>query len=340
MKNLAQGTLNLISDVKGIKVGNVSDKKIKSGVTALVCDEPTVASIYIMGGAPGTVDTALLEPENIVEKIDAIVLSGGSAFGLESASGAQAALREMERGFIIGDQKVPLVPSAILFDLINGGNKDWGRFSPYRDMGYQAVLNVKTEFELGSVGAGTGALCANVKGGLGSASSVYTFEDGKQITIGALVAVNPLGSPMVGTGKQFWAAPFEQNDEFGGLGSPSPHPTNATDLRIKGRENLQTGTNTTIAIIATDAVLTKSQAKRLALAAHDGFARAIWPSHTPLDGDLVFGLATAQSGVEPDIGQQIDLCAIAASTMSRAIARGIYLATKTESDPLPIWADL
>ncbi|MGL1921889.1 MAG: P1 family peptidase [Hyphomicrobiales bacterium] len=340
MTNISIGKRNLISDVDGITIGNISNQKLKSGVTAIVCDEPTIASVHVMGGAPGTRDTELLSPENIVDHVDGLVLSGGSAFGIDAGAGAMAAMQQAGRGFEIGDVRVPITPAAILFDLLNGGDKDWGRYPPYREMGFDAVQAADVEFELGSVGAGTGALAANCKGGLGSASSIITFEDGQQITIGAIVAANPLGSPLVGESNRFWAAPFEMDDEFGGLGIASPFPANAYDLRIKGRDAQKSGANTTIAVIATDACLTTSQAKRLAVASHDGFARAIYPSHTPLDGDLIFALATGKSGVTPDVSQQIDLGAIAANTMSRAIARGIYAARKAENDVLPAWNDL
>ncbi|NRA87085.1 MAG: P1 family peptidase [Rhizobiales bacterium] len=340
MNDISTGKRNLISDVDGIMVGNKADNKLKSGVTAIVCEAPFIAAVHVMGGAPGTRETDLLSPENVVEEVDGLILSGGSAFGLDAASGAQAAMREMGRGFEIGPLRVPIIPAAILFDLMNGGDKDWGQYPPYRELGYDAVQVADTEFELGSVGAGTGALSAVCKGGLGSASTVITLEDGQKITIGALVAVNPLGSPLVGDGRHFWAAPFEMNDEFGGLGVAHPFPINANSLRIKGREAQKSSANTTIAVIATDAVLNTAQAKRLAVASHDGFARAIYPSHTPLDGDLIFSLATGKSGVAPDISLQIDLGAIAANTMSRAIARGVYAATKAEHDVLPVWTTL
>lgn len=340
MKNTTTGKRNLISDIDGISVGNITDDKLKSGVTAIICDVPTIASVHVMGGAPGTRETDLLSPENVVDHIDGLILSGGSAFGLDAASGAQAAMREAGRGFEIGPHRVPIIPAAILFDLMNGGDKNWGKYPPYREMGYEAVQAADIEFELGSVGAGAGALSAVCKGGLGSTSTVVTLEDGQKITIGALVAVNPLGSPLVGDTKNFWAAPFEMQNEFGGLGVAHPYPANADDIRIKGREMQKSGANTTIAVIATDAVLSTSQAKRLAVASHDGFARAIYPSHTPLDGDLIFALATGKSGVTPSLDQYIDLGAIAATTMSRAIARGVFAATKAENDLMPIWADI
>ncbi|MGC4025684.1 MAG: P1 family peptidase [Mesorhizobium sp.] len=329
------GALNLITDVQGIRVGNSEDAKLKSGVSVVVCDVPTVAAVQVLGGAPGTRETDLLEPHNTVEHVDAIVLSGGSAFGLDAASGAQAALREAGVGFAVGDMRIPIVPTAILFDLLNGGDKNWGRFAPYREMGYEAVKSAGRKFLLGTSGAGTGALTVGLKGGLGSASCV--MDNG--IAIGALAAVNAVGSANVGNTRHFWAAPFEIGDEFGALGVPHPMPNDATAIRLKFRDEKPLK-NTTIAVIATDAVLTKASAKRLAISAHDGFARAIWPSHTPYDGDLVFGLATGASGNELQPESVIDFYATAAAVMARAIARGVYAAEPSPGDLFPCWSAL
>ena len=333
------GPLNLITDVDGLAVGHAQDDALKSGVTVLTAPENNVASVHVMGGAPGTRETDLLQPENIVQSVDGLVLSGGSAFGLDASSGAQAALREQGKGFSVAGQRIPIVPAAILFDLVNGGNKDWGVHSPYRELGYEAVHAAQKEFPLGTVGAGTGALTGGpgggLKGGLGSASTV--LDNG--FCIGALVAVNALGSPVMGDGPNFWAAPFEMDGEFGSLGAGTPRPQEASRIDIKFRRPAEPGTNTTIGIIATNAVLTKGQTKRLAIAAHDGFARALWPAHTPLDGDLIFSIATGSSAKEPTIDEQIDLSAVAASTMSRAIARGIFHAQKAQADIFPTWAD-
>lgn len=328
------GPRNLITDVAGLKVGNATDHALRSGVTVVLCDEPATAAVQVLGGAPGTRETDLLEPHNTMQTVDAVVLSGGSAFGLDAASGVQAGLREAGRGFAVGPFRVPIVPAAILFDLMNGGDKDWGRYPPYRELGYTALTQAAEDFETGSAGAGTGALTATFKGGLGSASTV--LEAG--FTVGALVAVNALGSATVGDTRHFWAAPFEEEEEFGGRGLPFPFPANARVPRTK-ISRPPTGTeNTTIAVIATDAVLTKAEAKRLAIAAHDGFARALWPAHTPLDGDLVFALATGKSGRVPAPEDFIELCAAAASTMARAIAGGVHDATPMPGDVMPSWA--
>jgi L-aminopeptidase/D-esterase-like protein len=329
------GPTNLLTDVEGLKVGNASDAALKSGVTVILCDEPAVAAVQVLGGAPGTRETDLLEPHNSVETINAIVLSGGSAFGLDSASGVQAALRERGIGFQVREHRIPIVPAAILFDLQNGGDKRWGRYPPYRELGYQAAMAAATAFDLGTAGVGVGALTAGLKGGLGSASA--RLPGGH--TVAALVGANPTGSVTIGDGGHFWAAPFEIGGEFGGRGYPHPLPADASAVRIKFREQAKAGANTTIGVIATDARLTKAAAKRLAIAAHDGFARAIWPVHTPVDGDLVFALATGRHAAPLDHEGAIDLFAAAGATMARAVARAVHLATRAENDLFPTWSD-
>ena len=323
---------NLLTDVPGVKVGHADDAKLASGVTAILFDQAAVASADVRGGAPGTRDIDLLQPEETVERIDAVVLSGGSAFGLDAPSGVQAWMREQGRGFAIGNVRVPIVPGAILFDVINGGDKNWGRFPPYRDLGYAAAANAGAEFKLGTVGAGYGATTVNLKGGLGSASA--QTRDG--ITVGAIVAVNAVGSANIGNGPHFWAAPFEQNGEFGGRGLPSPFPPDALTIRLKGgvREN------TTIALVATDAMITKGQAKRLAVVAHDGLARAIYPVHTPLDGDIVFAASTEKRPLADPVYAFAELGALAANVLARAVARGVYEATALPfAGALSSWKD-
>jgi D-aminopeptidase len=310
---------NLITDVAGVLVGNADDARLASGVTAIVFEEPAVTAVDVRGGAPGTRETDLLDPHRTIERIDAVVLSGGSAFGLDAGSGVQALLRERGRGFAIGDVRVPIVSGAVLFDLLNGGDKNWGRFAPYRDLGYAAAAAAGSAFPLGTVGAGFGATTVNLKGGLGSASAVT--RDGH--TVGALVAVNACGSVNVGTGPHFWAAPFELDGEFGGLGFPATVPPAALRPIAKGRP----GENTTIAIVATDAALTKAQTKELAIIAQDGFARAIYPSHTTLDGDTVFAAATGRRPLADAVNELTELGAIAANALARAVARGVFEAT-------------
>jgi len=311
--------LNLITDVAGLAVGHATDLALGSGVTAILFDRAAVVSVAVLGGAPGGHNTGGLEPEMTLAGIDAVVLSGGSVFGLDAAGGVQAALREAGRGLNLRGALVPLASGAILFDLLNGGDKDWGRFSPYRDLGYAAALAAAPgKFGLGSVGAGTGATTATVKGGLGSASGVTRAGH----TVGAIVAVNALGSPLIGDGPWFWAAPFEQQAEFGGRGWPKDMPADALTPRLKGGP----GTSTTIALVATDATLTKPQAKRLAIMANDGLARAILPAHAPMDGDTVFAAATGARPLESDY-DLTEIGQAATIALARAVARGVYEAT-------------
>ena len=311
--------LNLITDVAGLAVGHATDLALGSGVTAILFDRAAVVSVAVLGGAPGGHNTGGLEPEMTLAGIDAVVLSGGSVFGLDAAGGVQAALREAGRGLNLRGALVPLASGAILFDLLNGGDKDWGRFSPYRDLGYAAALAAAPgKFGLGSVGAGTGATTATVKGGLGSASGVTRAGH----TVGAIVAVNALGSPLIGDGPWFWAAPFEQQAEFGGRGWPKDMPADALTPRLKGGP----GTSTTIALVATDATLTKPQAKRLAMMANDGLARAILPAHAPMDGDTVFAAATGARPLESDY-DLTEIGQAATIALARAVARGVYEAT-------------
>lgn len=320
------GPRNLITDVAGLKVGNAADAALKSGTTVLTADAPFTAAVHVMGGAPGSVETDLLAPDKLVSRIDALVLSGGSAFGLAAADGVRAALRAAGRGFDVGGQKVPIVPGAILFDLLNGGDKS-AVATIYRDLGIAALAAAGVDFALGSAGAGTGAGTARFKGGLGSASLVMGG-----FTVGALVAVNALGSATVGDSRHFWAAPFEIDGEFGGLGPhPAPPPPEAPRLRARP------GEATTIAIVATDAALTKAEAARMAVAAHDGMARALVPAHSLLDGDLIFAVSTGARPPADPVETPFQLGHAAAVCLARAIARAIHEATPAPGDLKPCW---
>jgi len=317
---------NLLTDIPGIRVGHADDSRLASGVTAILFDTPLIAAVDVRGGGPGSRETDLLDPARTVERIDAIVLSGGSAFGLDAASGVQAYLRSIGRGYAVGTALVPLVPGAILFDLLNGGNKDWGRYPPYRELAYAAAERAGADFALGSVGAGLGATTVNFKGGIGSASAVT--DSG--FAVGALAAVNAAGSVVVDDGPWFWAAPYEQNGEFGGHGFPAIVPARALAARTKGAPRQ----STTLVVAATDAMLSKAQAKHLAVMAQDGLARAIHPVHTPLDGDIVFVVATGQ---RPLANPPFDLMAIgtaAAQVVARAIARGVFEAAPLAFPPV------
>jgi L-aminopeptidase/D-esterase-like protein len=323
---------NLITDIPGIRVGHAGDAKLGSGVTAVIFDSAVTASVDVRGGGPGTRETALLDPAQTVEGIDAIVLSGGSAFGLDAASGLQAWLREQGRGFQVRDARVPIVPGAILFDLLSGGDKNWERYPPYRELGYEAARVASSDFVLGSVGAGLGATTVNLKGGIGSASA----RTRSGLIVGAIAAANAAGSMTIGNTAHFWAAPFEQNNEFGGRGWPATFPTEALAFRSKG----SLGENTTLAVVATDAKLTKAQAKRLAVMAQSGLSRAIYPVHTPLDGDVVFAAGTGAKPLAEPVFSLSELGTLAANVLARAIARGVYEATALPfPGALPSWRD-
>lgn len=310
---------NLLTDIDGVAVGHATDLALGSGVTAILFDAPAVAGVAMLGGSPGSRETALLEPEMNVQRVDAIVLSGGSAFGLDAAGGVQAMLRAAGRGYRVRDAVVPIVPQAILFDLLHGGNKDWGIFSPYRELGYEAAMAARGgEFALGSVGAGTGATTATVKGGIGSASAV----SGSGHMVAAIAAVNAAGAPTIGDGGHFWAAPYEVGDEFGGRGWPGAITPADLVLRRKGAAPA-----TTIGLVVTDAVLTKAQCKRLAIMANDGLARAILPAHAPNDGDVMFAAATGARALGDGARDLMEIGHAATLVMARAIARGVYEAT-------------
>jgi len=326
---------NLLTDISGVRVGHADDAALASGVTAVIFDSPAVAAIDVRGGGPGTREGALLDLANTVERIDAIALSGGSAFGLEAGGGVQAWLAEQGRGFAVRDAVIPIVPGAIMFDLLNGGDKAWGRFAPYRDLGYAAAAAAAETFALGSTGAGLGATTANFKGGLGSASAATPGG----VRVAALAVVNAVGSVTVGDGPWFWAAPFEIAGEFGGRGLPPAFLPDMLAMRIKGGAAATSVENTTLAVVVTDAILTKPQAKRLAMIAQTGFARAIYPVHAPLDGDVLFAAATGEKPIDPLAGLT-ELGMIAANVVARAIARGVHDAAALPFlGALPAWQD-
>ena len=299
------------------------DERARSGVTVILPDDRAVCAADARGGAPGTRETEALVAENLVEAIDAIVLSGGSVYGLAAADGVAAWLGALGRGYGMvvrpGVPRSPVVPAAILYDLANGGDKAWRTEPPYRALGLRAVGTAGLDFDLGVAGAGVGAMAGALKGGLGSASVVTA--DG--FTVGAIAAVNSFGSVMVPGSCAFWAAPFELDGEFGGVTIGDAHA--APDDWGLAKRNPAAGENTTIACVATDAILTPAQAKRLAIMAQDGLARAIRPAHAPFDGDVVFALSTGRRPlIDPVDFTLARLGALAADTLARAIARGVY----------------
>jgi D-aminopeptidase len=321
---------NLLTDVAGVLVGHADDERAATGTTAIIFEEPAVASADIRGGGPGTRELDLLDPVATVDRIDGLAFSGGSAFGLDAGAGVQAWLAEHGRGFAVGPARIPIVPGAILFDLFSGGDKNWGRFPPYRDLGYAAAKNAAKDFKLGSAGAGHGASTQNLKGGIGSASAIT--ESGH--IVGAVAAANAAGRVTLGDEGHFFAAAFEQNNEFGGHGFPKQRTKIETALKGDLRQN------TTIALVATDAVLTKAQAKRLAVMAGAGLAMAIHPVYTPLDGDAVFSAATCKKKLDDPVRDLARLGAIAAQCLARAVARGVYEATSLPfAGSQPSWKD-
>lgn len=324
---------NLLTDIDGVAVGHATDLRLGSGVTAILFAEPAIASVAVTGGAPGERDTALLATDATVERVDAIVLSGGSTFGLDAAGGVQSWLRAAGRGTVFAGAVIPLAPQAILFDLANGGDKDWGLHPPYRELGYQAAqVAAGGDFALGTVGAGTGATTATAKGGLGSASARTATGH----AVAAIVAVNAVGAATIGDGPSFWAAPYEVAGEFGGRGWPA----RITPADLARRTKQSVGTATTIGLVVTDAALTKPQAKRLAIMAHDGLARAILPAHAPLDGDTIFAAATGARPLADPARDLTELGHAATLVMARAIARGVYEATALPfAGAMPAWRD-
>ncbi len=315
------GARNLITDVAGLRVGQAEDARVRTGVTVLLADEPVTAVADVRGGAPGTRDTDALDPINLVGSVDAIVLSGGSVFGLDAPSGVASHLRERGRGFEVapGAPRVPITPGAILFDLMNGGDKNWGAESPYRALGRMAAEAASADFRLGNAGAGMGATVGACKGGVGSVSAVT----GDGVCIGALAAANAVGSALVPGTDVFWAWAFEQNGEFGGrrlAGNARIDLDLPSDMKIPRPRQ-----NTTLAIVATDAELSRIELARIAVMAADGFARALRPIHTPFDGDIVFAVATGRRRLSgPRDREVMRIGSIASDCVARAIARGVY----------------
>lgn len=333
------GPSNLLTDVPGLAVGHCHDMRLRSGVTVILPSSPARAAADIRGGGPGTRETETMADVGVVNELHALVLSGGSAFGLDAATGVQSFLREKGIGFPVGGARVPIVPQAILFDLLNGGDKNWGLHPPYRDLAYEAASSASAQFALGTAGAGFGATVAQgqpgqrMMGGVGSASLIR--DDG--LAIGTLAAVNAAGTVTIADTPNFWAAPFEIGSEFGELGSLPRIPDTAQRPILKGTP----GQNTTLAVIATNASLTKPELKRLAIMAQTGLAKAIVPVHTPLDGDIVFALSTAARDLQNRLFDLTEIGAYAANTLARAVARGVYEAGAVQdAADVPAYRDL
>lgn len=339
------GPRNAITDVEGLTVGQVEDEAARTGVSVVVADRLVAAGVEVLGGGPGTRETDAVQPWNLVGGLDAVVLSGGSVYGLAAADGVCSGLGAQGRGFRLrgaeGVPTAPLVGAAILFDLANGGDKAWGETPPYAELGRRALAAASRDVRLGSAGAGYGAFAGGLKGGVGTASVVTV--DG--ITVGALVAVNSFGSVVGPDGCSFWAAPYELGREFGGTdpaelyARPDAWPW-AKAADPQGREN------TTVAVVATDADLTAAECRRVAQMASAGLARAIRPVFAPFDGDVVFALATgagsgsANAASEDGPARALRLArigALAADTLARAVARGVFEARAWDGCPVEDW---
>lgn len=319
------GPRNLITDVEGLSVGQAEDSRALSGVTILLCERAFAAAVDVRGGAPGTRETEALDPVSLGGIVDAITLAGGSVYGLDAASAVMARLGVEGRGFRFAPNtpSAPIVPGAIIFDLLNGGDKNWGETPPYRALALEAMANANRQFSLGNHGAGLGARAGTYKGGTGSASVVT--DDG--FTVGALAIVNSVGSPMIPGTDVFWAHAFEQNGEFGGRRLKSDFGGVDLDLAHDIKGGAAASANTTIAAVATDAELSRVELKRLAIMAADGFARALRPVHAPTDGDTVFALSTGRRSFgEPRWREIMRLGQLASDCIARAIARGVYAA--------------
>lgn len=322
------GPRNDLTDVAGLRVGQAEDTGVRTGVTVVLCEAPAIGAVDVRGGGPGTRETDLLGPGALVEHVDAITLSGGSVYGLAAADGVCAGLGARGRGYGLIDQpgipKSPIVPGAILYDLANGGGKAWGETPPYRALGLQALDDAghSAPVRLGRAGAGYGARAGALPGGTGSAS--YVTDDG--FTVAALACVNSFGAVQMPGSEAYWAWPFEIGDEFGGA---RPDPSHAVSAEDWGAAKMDPKllSNTTLCVVATDAALTKDQARRLAMMAQDGLARAIRPAHAPFDGDVVFALSTAARALlAPAPVSLTRLGSIAADCLARAIARGVHAA--------------
>jgi L-aminopeptidase/D-esterase-like protein len=313
------GPRNLITDVRGILVGQAEDRDAISGTTVVLAESPAVASVDVRGGAPGSRETELLGPGTLIDRVDAIVLSGGSAFGLDAAAGVMDWLLEAGRGFAVGAAMVPIVPAAILFDLAFPGRAMWTGEPPYRGLGRQAVAAAGENFVLGNAGAGLGATAGRLKGGIGSASLALAGG----AVVGAIVAVNSWGAVVRPDCGRLWAADLALAGEIDRQPATPDAALDPEDFSQCG--SAAPGANTTIAVVATDAALDKGGCRRLAIMAQDGLARAIRPGHTPFDGDTVFALATGTgAAIEP--AALTRLGSAAADCLARAVMRAILAA--------------
>jgi L-aminopeptidase/D-esterase-like protein len=316
-----------MTDVAGLRVGHACDPHLLTGVTVVWPEAPVCAAVDVRGAGPATRETELLDPANTVDRVHALCLSGGSTFGLAAGDGAAAWLHARGAGLEVAGHRVPLVPAAALFDLRTGAGSAWDGAPPYRDLAAQALARASDmPSGQGNVGAGVGATAGSLKGGLGTAST--TARSGAQVA--ALVACNSFGEPVIPGTPTLWAWPLERDGELGGQVAGRP----AADLAAHDVYAIQPGRNTTLAVVATDAVLTKAQLNRVAVMAQGGIARAVRPAHGPLDGDCVFALATGARPLGEDpLAEVTEIATLAADCVSRALARGVYHAEGIDGWP-------
>jgi L-aminopeptidase/D-esterase-like protein len=335
----APGPTNSLADIAGLAIGCAEDARARTGVTVIVPEARAVAGVDVRGGGPGTRETDALAPENLVDAIDAIVLSGGSVYGLAAADGVAAAMGAGGRGFALIDSpgvpRSPVIPAAILYDLANGGDKAWADAPPYAALGRAAYAARRAHVPLGNAGAGYGAQAGALKGGQGSASIIT--QDG--FSVAALACVNCFGSTTLPHSRVFWAHPFEIDGEFGGVRPDRGAPPFDAEDWAGAKANPAPRANTTIACVAVDAALTPAEAKRVAQMASAGLARAIRPVFAPFDGDVVFALSTAARPCpEPRAFAVARFGALAADCLARAVARGVFAAESLGG--APAWRDL
>jgi len=318
------GKTNSILDAGGLQIGQAHDVDVKTGVTVIVPDAPARCAVDVRGGGPGSRELAALQDGGLIDRVHAVVLAGGSVYGLAAADGVTAWLGAQRRGYAPGPEPIPvspIVPSAILFDNANGGDKDWGTEPPFRELGLDAVSGMCGHLSNGSFGAGFGATAGLYPGGLGTAS-----EQVGDITVGAVIAANPVGSPYMPGTDCFWAWPYEVDGEFGGKRLPKNYAlTEAVDTKLAVLK--AAGQSTVIGVVAVSADLSQKQLKRLAIMAQDGIPMAVQPAHTPLDGDTIFALATGDAPCELPV-HLAELGAAAARCVARALTRGVYEASK------------
>lgn len=318
---MSQSSSNFLP-LSGLQIGHAHDAGVKTGVTVLLPNNPALCAVDVRGGGPGTRETDTLALGGLVDRVHAIVLAGGSVYGLAAADAVCCELGAKRVGFVAGPPPIPvspIVPSAILFDNANGGDKDWGPTPPFHRLGREALASVSTATAEGSVGAGFGATAGSYAGGFGTAS-----ETVGGITVSAFIAANPVGSPFLPGTQVPYAWIYERENEFGGSQPAQDYRwTEPTDTKFA--RHAQAGQNTVIGAVVTDGALSPSDLKRLAIMAQDGLALSVQPSHTPLDGDTIFALSIGDVPAEGPVALS-SIGAAAARCVARALTRGVLAA--------------